>query len=269
MKFCTQCGHPLGDQDRFCAACGTPVTESKAEKAPSQKEENVSQEQEEIRPAPIAEIAHMKSFFTNDSDLDVWSCARELLPFTPIFYYMLIMLDGKKTPEEKNKFKKICESTGVSENDRINAVVYYDDHVPAEDSKRLPQSALALRQLIAQIQSTFMFHYLSEKSPEKLMPIYGAILWNLIDLGYSDTEICDEEKGFISILAEAWNFPKADLLQMYDTAETLMDLSRKKVWLKQTDLPYDVITKKVEKLDRDIDHQFTSIKLLIAETGIA
>lgn len=62
MKFCTQCGHPLGDRDRFCASCGTPVIESKAEKAPAQKGENVSQEQEEIRPTPIAEIAHVRSF---------------------------------------------------------------------------------------------------------------------------------------------------------------------------------------------------------------
>ena len=153
-------------------------------------------------------------------------------------YRQAIMLDGKKTPEEKNKFKKICESTGVSEQDRINAILYYDDHITADDTNRLPQIAVALRELIAKIQSDPGFRHQAESHPNNLLPIYGAILWNLIDLGYSDTEICDEEKGFISILAEAWNFPKADLLQMYDTAETLMDLSRKKVWLKQTDLPY-------------------------------
>lgn len=268
MKFCTQCGHPLGDQDRFCAACGTPVTESKAEEASSQKE-NPSQTQEKIHPEPIEKIANVKSFFTDSSDFDTWCCASALLPITPTLYYMFIMLDGKKTPEEKNKFKKICESTGVSEQDRINAILYYDDHITADDTNRLPQIAVALRELIAKIQSDPGFRHQAESHPNNLLPIYGAILWNLIDLGYSDTEICDEEKGFISILAEAWNFPKADLLQMYDTAETLMALSRKKVWLKQTDLPYDVITKKVEKLDRDIDHQFVSVKRLISESGIA
>lgn len=268
MKFCTQCGHPLGDEDRFCASCGTPVTESKAEEVPSQKGKG-SQTQNAIHPEPIEKILNVKSFFTDYSDFDTWCCASALLPITPILYYMFIMLDGKKTPEEKNKFKKICESTGVSEQDRSNAVLYYDDHITADDAKRLPQIAVALRELIAKIQPDSGFRSQPENHPNNLLPIYGAILWNLIDLGYSDTEICDEEKGFISILAEAWKFPKADLLQMYDTAETLMDLSRKKVWLKQTDLPYDVITKKVEKLDRDIDHQFISVNRLISETGIA
>ncbi len=33
--FCTQCGNTLRDADRFCPACGKPVTEPPAEAAPA------------------------------------------------------------------------------------------------------------------------------------------------------------------------------------------------------------------------------------------
>lgn len=83
--------------------------------------------------------------------------------------------------------------------------------------------------------------------PDDLHPIFLAILWNLIDLGYADTVLNQEEKDFIETLAKAWKISQDSLNELYDTAETIQALCRKISWIRQSELPTTEKRKQKEK----------------------
>ena len=52
--FCSQCGAPMGDNDKFCGACGAPNTEAKAAGPAPQGQ---SQPQQFVPQPPVANVS--------------------------------------------------------------------------------------------------------------------------------------------------------------------------------------------------------------------
>lgn len=95
------------------------------------------------------------------------------------------------------------------------------------------------------------------------------IIWNLINLGYSDTSFSDPEKRIVKHLASRWNIDDVIVADLIDTAETMLSICEQKEWLKTTKQPYDMIDGKIRELDQVMKHLAENVEITVSESEIA
>jgi hypothetical protein len=83
--------------------------------------------------------------------------------------------------------------------------------------------------------------------------IQKECLWSLVNLAFYDGDYSDTERKLLRTLMRKWGIDKSVLLEMEDTAETLVALDTHRNWIKSTHYSYDYINSIVIELDKNQD----------------
>lgn len=264
MSYCTQCGHALAGDEKFCPACGTAVKQATA---PALKKT----ESQSIQPIFSKKILNVKDYFEGKNvnfhnKLNVSCCSRFIyLPLLPKMYYLFMLADGTCTKAEMQKFNALCKSLDITKEDRTAAIVYCEGNIPDNSPHHTADIMNELKKLLEKQQQNCFTRTAMHDHPDDLHPIFLAILWNLIDLGYADTVLNQEEKDFIETLAKAWKISQDSLNELYDTAETIQALCRKISWIRQSELPTTEKKEAERKASNQIINQYKSVRALMTE----
>jgi hypothetical protein len=89
-------------------------------------------------------------------------------------------------------------------------------------------------------------------------------LWVLVNLAFYDGSYTENEKRLIRSLMRKWEIDKSILVEMEDSAETLVDLDRHRTWIKTTNYPYEHLDAVVKELDKNQHELVNNISLLMS-----
>jgi hypothetical protein len=89
-------------------------------------------------------------------------------------------------------------------------------------------------------------------------------LWILVNLAYFDGSYTDSERKLIRALVRKWEIDKSILIEMEDTAETLIELNKHKTWIKTTNYPYDYVAGVIKEMDKNQEELSSNISLLMS-----
>lgn len=168
-------------------------------------------------------------------------------------------VDGNIAPEEDERFKTILKELNAteSEKDQIIKVLETINLSPYSDN------SFEVCIKISEIVNNY-YSILNKNKREQYFTV-----WTLINLGYADKEYTAPEKRVVDFLIEKWKIEPDITAEMFDTAETMLALTKEKEWVKKTNMSFDHISDVVKKIDEDIKRMFNNMATTIAECEIA
>ena len=171
--------------------------------------------------------------------------------------------DGNISYDEMKMFNELCKTNNISGDKKENILKYCNDFSGTskdfiESLILKDKSSSGTRAYLSVAASMFLTNAITKSDEAK-------IIWNLVNLGYSDTVFSDEEKEFINYLITEWKFDKVIYQEMIDTAETLLALTKQKDWLLSTYQRGALRDKKEKKIDDDMEKLHSDILLSIKE----
>ena len=173
-------------------------------------------------------------------------------------YYLYMMSDGDISDNEKRLFNTICKKLQLDADDK--------KHIIAECKEITDEKGLNCIQVIRKnskesaifgVLDIGLTGYASDKDK-------AIILWNLINLGYSDAIYSTQEKEVVDFLRKYWNVPESLYLEMIDVAETCLALERHKQWVSALPETEDKV-KKLDQIKKDIKFTQKTIETTISE----
>lgn len=174
----------------------------------------------------------------------------------PGLYYLYMMADGEISPKEKKVFRKICKELEF-DSDRKKSLM--------EMCERLVDEEPDVLEIITEAE-------IDEKAGKRMwMGTHSSrerIIWNLINLGYSDSAYSEEEKKIVNYLVDKWSIDNDVYQEFIDTAETMLALTRQKEWIISTFTDDIVQNEKKKKVDRVLNQLQSDIKVTLAEAEL-
>ena len=189
-------------------------------------------------------------------------------------YYLFMLSDGRCSDGENDKFDSICRVMKVDDKNKQEVIdycnkvmtVFSDDNstmITAEISKLLPsRNSMGVSVGVSVGLSTGVCSSSSSKSEE------AEIIWNLINLAYSDGEYSEPEKRVVAFLVNCWKIDDATFSDFIDTAETMLALEKEKQWLKKAGRDFDKTVAKIHGIDDTISRLAQNVNLLISEADL-
>lgn len=165
-------------------------------------------------------------------------------------YYLYMMSDGAISYSEEKIFDEICHDLGLNEEEKDEAI---------NESKEIVFASEAAIELIDSAIKTNGRPSLSDSS---------RVLWNLINIGYSDKYYSDEEKKIVNYTVQALKINKEIYQEMVDTADTLLALIKQKDWVDNTFENRKERADKKNLIDSEINALMSDLKLSISELKI-
>jgi hypothetical protein len=89
-------------------------------------------------------------------------------------------------------------------------------------------------------------------------------LWILVNLALYDGVYSETEKKLIRSLMRKWEIDKSILIEMEDSAETLIEVDKHRSWIKTTNYPYDYVDSVVKEMDKNQHELANNISLLMS-----
>ena len=182
-------------------------------------------------------------------DFDNWSAE-------PGLYYFYMMADGEVSSEEKKVFRKICRELEF-DSDRKKSLMKMCERLVDEEPDVL--------EIITEAE-------IDEKAGKRMwMGNHSSrerIIWNLINLGYSDSSYSEEEKKIVNYLVDKWSIDNEIYQEFIDTAETMLALTQQKEWIISTFPDGALQDEKKKKVDRALKQLQSDIKVTLAEAEL-
>ncbi len=173
-------------------------------------------------------------------------------------YYLYMMSDGDVSDGEKKLFDKICKKLYLDADDKKRIKQECN-----EISKEEKMTCIDVVEENAEashmngILDIDLNKYVSDEDKAK-------ILWNLINLGYSDSFFSINEREVVDFLREYWEIPDSLYQEMIDVAETCLALEKHKMWV--DGLPdTDYKLEKIKQVKKDLKHVQKMILTTISE----
>lgn len=180
-------------------------------------------------------------------------------------YYLFMISDGTISSKELSLYQEICTKMDLP-SDFSQKIAYTYDHLTNSNNTNTDEIIKEIKEIIPDnnFGSYLWFSYDSFKNKKT----QTKLLWNLINLGFSDTYFSDSEKQIIDFLANYWEFNQDILNEMIDVAETMYALEDKKEWIKQTKWTYDQKEASIKKVDKALERLNENVKIIISESDI-
>lgn len=162
-------------------------------------------------------------------------------------YYLFMMADGEITYDEEKLFNAICMELSI-DTDEKNDVINRCIQLTSETDNIYN---IIIREKLDENIGSFPY----------IVDDYGRvrILWNLIHLGYIDSNYSEDERIIVDYFVNRWNIRKEIYTELIDTADTMLALTKQKEWListfpkgKERDLKEKDIDYAIDKLQADI-----------------
>ncbi len=171
-----------------------------------------------------------------------------------MLYYLYMMSDGEVSYSEEKLFAEICKGMNMNEEDKQDAIDKCREIAPN------PKSAFNVimnEKLDDQVEKDWF----GLKNPSTL----ARIIWNLVNLGYADTNYSEEEKEIVNHLINKWEIRPEIYHEMVDTADTILALIRQKEWIASTFDKGSLRDEKERRIDSEISMMLSDIKITIDE----
>lgn len=176
-------------------------------------------------------------------------------------YYLFTLIDGKSTEEENVKFRQLCYATEFGDYDHEKIIKECEEML--ENCKSVDEYTI-LDKISEVVNWSDGFTGVFTNNCRFSKKDRQRIIWNLISLAYTDNEFSEIERKAIDLWAEKFKIPDEVYQEMFDTAQTMLDLTNLKEQLKSTSKPYNEINKQVKKVDQRIKELYESVGTLIS-----
>ena len=163
-----------------------------------------------------------------------------------------------KVNNEEKIFNTICRELYLDANDKKNIIKECEEITNDEGMN-------CIEVLEKNAEKSYMYRVLNIDLDKYVTDEDKAkILWNLINLGYSDTYYSFYERKVVDFLREYWEIPESLYQEMIDVAETCLALEKHKQWAEE--LPEsDYKFKKINQIKKDIKFTQETIKTTLSE----
>ncbi|MBR1442155.1 MAG: hypothetical protein IJ583_01320 [Firmicutes bacterium] len=165
-------------------------------------------------------------------------------------YYSYMLSDGCVTNNEKEIFDKICKEIHIGKNQKKSII---------EECSKIRKTMSCIDLLKKNAKRPFYFWVHSNTDKAK-------ILWNLICLGYADSNYSKDKKEVVDYIRKYWKISENIYSEMIDIIETCSALEKYKGWCEG--LNNSVYkSEKIKQIDKDIKYVQETIVTIIQETN--
>lgn len=171
-------------------------------------------------------------------------------------YYLYMRSDGNVTYNEEKIFNTIC--IGLHINNVEKKTVIKDCEKLLKNQPHV-FSVLLQENIDAQVERSLY----GKKDQQTL----SRIIWNLINLGYSNLDYSVEEKQIVNYLVAKWSVNPEVYRELADIAETMLALMKQKEWIQRT-FTGNIRIKKEQKIDIALRQLQESVELTIKELAM-
>lgn len=173
-------------------------------------------------------------------------------------YYLYMMSDGDVSDNEKKIFNAICKELHLDADDKKNIIKECKEIINEEGMN-------CIEVLEKNAEDSYMYGVLDIDLDKYVADEDRAkILWNLINLGYSDKHYTIDEREVVDFIREYWEISEYLYQEMIDVAETCLALEKHKQWAEE--LPEsDYKLEKIKQIKKDVKYALETIKTTISE----
>lgn len=131
-----------------------------------------------------------------------------------VLYYLYMMADGEISYSEEKIFDVLCKEMNVVEDDQ--------KEIQEECQRLAPEKSYVLYQLyesslLKQLEDKRTLFWKLTKWEKR------EIIWNLINIGYADSEYSEDEKKIVDFLLQKWEISRTFYQELIDIAVNLGD----------------------------------------------
>ena len=171
-----------------------------------------------------------------------------------MLYYLFMMSDGDVSDSEKKLFAKICKEIKINK----------------EEKKAVIDNCIILAKNYEKVFDLITGEELDDQVGRGWFGLKDAstlarIIWNLVNLGYADTDYSENERKIVDHLLVKWEIKPEVYQEMVDTADTMLTLIKQKEWLISTFPEGNSRDEKKIKINSEIKTLLSDIKLTIDE----
>ena len=161
-------------------------------------------------------------------------------------YYLFTLVDGEATIEENGKFIQLCNQKEFDFANRTALIKECLDIVGDDDRLREEK----IKKEIKNIVETYFW-----------LPDKQRILWNVVNLAFTDAELAPSEKRIIDFLAKQFEIPQEIYDDMFDVAQTMLALVNEEQRLKA--FPDEDNKEKIEAIKSKINDLYNYVTDLV------
>lgn len=170
-------------------------------------------------------------------------------------YALFLMADGQWRRGEQDCLNTICKEMELDESVKREIITYCRGlGITKGDNSD---------EVIQEIDKALSGAFMSGFSYDSCLQV--ETVWTMINLGYAEQEYSESEKRVVRHLIEKWEIKPEIVLELADTAETILLLTKHADWLKTIGLPYDETKKRLETVEQQIKLMFDNIQATISE----
>ena len=174
-------------------------------------------------------------------------------------YYLFMLADGEESAPEMEKYEALRKALGVSEEDSLAIIERFEKIADGPGTDCSQRVLDEMSKILDENESSW-------NSLKRNKKTQTTVIWNLINLGYADTEYSDPEKKVVAYLIEHWDFDREKAAVMIDTADTMLALEKQKKWCKSIGMGFDQTTEYIRRLDERMAYLANCVDLMISES---
>ncbi len=182
--------------------------------------------------------------------------------------YLFMHADGMCNENEIKNFDLMCRSLRANKAEKNDIISFcsrfdFNQNDNSEMIIKIIDDILMGRSAKYKVYNSYFGLFCKDNIKNDNMK--NLILWNMINLGYADSEYTKAEKKVIDFLIDKWKIDKGIVAYMIDTADTILALVNKKEWLKTLNKPEAEINKLTAIADKEIEKIQSNLELTISE----
>ena len=172
-------------------------------------------------------------------------------------YYLYMSADGQKTYSEEKVFSKICDELSLDETQKEDVI---------RKCKELLAYSKDVKDIIEmeKIDENAKKGWILDRPKSEL----AGIIWNLINLGYSDQYFSQPEKEIVQELAKKWDISSQVYHEFIDISETMLSLTEQRNWAYSHSVNMESYERAERQCDEDMATLLNDVNLTIQELAM-
>lgn len=170
-----------------------------------------------------------------------------------MLYYLYMMADGEVAYSEEKIFDSLCNELKIDYDTKDSVI---------EKCKALVDGKLSVFSIIIREK---LDEQVGKNWFERDESSSARIIWNLVNLGYADSDFSAEEKKIVDYLIDRWSVKSEVYREFIDTADTILTLTKQKDWIASTFSKGATRDKREKEVDTEIEYLLNDVKLTIKE----
>ncbi len=174
-------------------------------------------------------------------------------------YTLFLLSDGKETREELNYLNTICKELEIETSEKRKILAECRKTIVHDKDN----SEIIIQKLEDLLSEDGLWTSIDSDSR-----MQNKVIWTLINLGYADQEYSKPEQKIVQYLVDRWKINPAILAEFVDTAETILALTKQKLWFKEMGKSDQKIKTNLREINRRIKLMFDNVQVTISESDV-